>query len=85
MANVVIYSKVGCSFCENAKAFFKEQDIAFVIYMVDEDETKFKEMLDLSGGQRTVPQIFIDGQHIGGFERLMELHEQSKLNAMLCR
>jgi len=60
----------------NKGAEFKEIDVMF-------DPEQKREMLERSGGRRTVPQIFIDGRHIGGFDELSALDTSGKLDALL--
>lgn len=67
MANVTIYSTPTCHFCQRAKAFFKENDIAFTDYNVLEDEEKRQELVTKSG-QMGVPVIFIGDEMVIGFD-----------------
>ena len=83
MAEVVIYSTQICPYCERAKALLRHKKVDYTEIRVDQDETKKEEMLAKSNGQRTVPQIFINGQHIGGSDELYALHQQDKLDELL--
>lgn len=82
MAKVVIYSKASCPFCAMAKEFFQERNIPFEEIRIDLDETKLQEMMRLSN-RRTVPQIFINDQPIGGYDDLSALSKSGKLNELL--
>lgn len=83
MANVIIYSKQECPYCVHAKTLLHAKNIEYIEYKVDEDLARLKEMLALSNGRRTVPQIFINDQHIGGFDDLKALQESGELDAIL--
>jgi glutaredoxin 3 len=85
MATVVIYGTMSCPYCINAKELFKAKGVAFQEVLVDQDITKREEMLAKSEGRKTVPQIFIDGKHIGGFSDLKELDNSGKLDQLLNR
>jgi len=83
VANVEIYSKTFCSYCVRAKRLLESKRIAFTEYAVDSDAAKRQEMIQRANGRTTVPQIFIDGRHIGGCSDLMALESQGKLNGLL--
>lgn len=83
MPKIVIYSKEHCPFCDNAKELFNSKNLSFTEYKVDLEQDKLQEMLSKSNGLRTVPQIFINNEHIGGFDDLKILQEQGKLEKML--
>lgn len=82
MKEIVIYTTRICPYCVRAKSLldrkgFKYEEISA------EDESVRNEMLKKSGGMRTVPQIFIGDEHVGGCDELYELERQSKLDAMV--
>ncbi len=83
MPNVTIYSGPGCPYCDRAKALLKSKGIAFEDINVRVDAEKFDEMLAKSNGRKTIPQIFINGTHIGGCDDLYALNSAGKLDAML--
>jgi glutaredoxin 3 len=85
MAEVVMYTTAFCPFCLRAKALLKEKGVEFEEIDVMFDPAKRAEMTERSGGGRTVPQIFIDGTPIGGFDEMYELERQGRLNDMLGR
>jgi glutaredoxin-like YruB-family protein len=68
MANVTIYSTPTCVYCNAAKVFFKEKNVAYVEHNVAADQEKRKEMIDKSD-QMGVPVIDIDGQLVVGFNQ----------------
>jgi len=82
MVDVIIYSKANCPFCEMAKTLLASKKVAFKEVRVDLDDNIRDEMIRLSG-RRTVPQIFINGQSIGGYDDLATLEKSGKLNALL--
>lgn len=80
---ITIYSTMYCSYCERARALLTRKGIAFTEFKVDEDPARRDEMLRLSGGRRTVPQIFIGDRHIGGFDELYALERKGELDSLL--
>ncbi|MEO0819110.1 MAG: glutaredoxin 3 [Pseudomonadota bacterium] len=84
MSDVVIYAKDYCPFCRRAKALLAAKGVAFTEYEVTDDAARFAEMVERSG-RRTVPQIFIDGRHIGGSDDLAALEARGDLDPLLAR
>ena len=82
-AKVEIYSTEVCPYCVRAKDLLKRKGVEPVEYKVDRDDARREEMLARSGGRRTVPQIFINGQHVGGCDDLHALDAQGELERML--
>lgn len=82
MAVVVIYTTLQCPYCDRAKSLLSNKGIAFEEIRVDTNEKKRVEMMERSG-RRTVPQIFINDQSIGGFDALWALEQQGKLDQLL--
>lgn len=82
MATVVIYTTQYCPYCTQAKALLKHKGVAFQEVDVGEDAARRDQMIEESG-RRTVPQIFIDGDPIGGFDELRALDEEGKLDTLL--
>ena len=76
---VKIYSTAMCPFCDRAKMLLQKRDIKFTELKVDQDVKLFEEMLALSNGRRSVPQIFIDDKHIGGFDDLVDFDMEGGL------
>jgi len=83
MPQITVYSGPGCPYCERAKQLFKKKGVAFEDFDVRADESKLVEMMEKSNGKRTIPQIFIGGQHIGGCDDLYALENAGKLDALL--
>jgi glutaredoxin 3 len=83
MSDVTVYSGSNCPYCERAKALLKKKKAEFREFNVQQDETKLEEMLARSGGRKSVPQIFIDGKHVGGCDDLYALDSAGKLDALL--
>ena len=83
MAEVIVYSKSACPYCDRAKMLLNAKGVAFEERRVDLDPALLEEMLAKSGGRRTVPQIFINGEGIGGFDDLWALEQQNKLDPLL--
>ena len=75
-----IYSTAICPYCERAKMLLDKRNIEFEEYRVDLDEKVFSEMLNLSNGRQSVPQIFIDDQHVVGFDDLVDLDLEGGLD-----
>lgn len=82
MAKVIIYSKENCPYCQLAKGFFDARNIPFQEIRIDLDGKQRDEMIRLSN-RRTVPQIFINDQPIGGYDDLAELAKSGKLDGLL--
>ncbi len=83
MPNIEVYSKKDCPFCHKAKELLREKGQSFIEIDVEKDQEKLKEMLKRSRGRKTVPEIFIDGQLIGGFDELRDLANSGKLDPLL--
>jgi len=83
MANIEIYSSGHCVFCIMAERFFKGKDLPYTVYRVDADQQTREEMEVRSNGHRTVPQIFINDHHIGGYTDLAQLDRDGKLEPLL--
>ena len=82
-AKVEIYTRAGCSFCRRAKRVLEGKGVAFTEFRVDEDEAALNTMIERSNGRRTVPQIFIDGDPIGGMDGMQALARAGALDARL--
>ena len=83
MAKVTIYTGIMCGFCERAKDFLKEKGIDFTEINIFTNPDKKNEMIKLSGGRQTVPQIFIGRSHVGGWDDLYELYSKGNLDELL--
>lgn len=83
MAKVEIYTKAFCGYCHRAKALLERKQIAFEETDITLGGPHRAEMIQRAGGQTTVPQIFIDGTHVGGSDDLAALDRAGKLDALL--
>lgn len=83
MAKVEIYTTPICGYCARAKGLLRNKGVAFAEIDVMGDGAKREEMVRRANGRRTVPQIFIDGRHVGGCDDLYELESAGKLDPML--
>jgi glutaredoxin 3 len=83
LAKVEIYTKDWCPYCVRAKRLLAEFGAELVEYAVDMGGDKKGEMIQRAGGRTTVPQIFIDGRHIGGCDDLFALDRSGKLADLL--
>ena len=82
MAKVLIYSTKVCPYCVRAKSLLDAKGVSYDEILIDTDDAARAEMMEKSG-RRTVPQIFIDGQSVGGFDDLYALDKVGKLDDML--
>jgi glutaredoxin 3 len=80
---VEIYTKWGCPYCTRAKGLLGTKHVDFTEYDVTMGGPKKAEMLNRAPGRTTVPQIFINGQHVGGSDDLHALEAAGKLDALL--
>jgi glutaredoxin 3 len=80
---IVVYSTPFCGYCGAAKRLLasKGHEVTEIDVMFDPEQRA--KMMEKSGGRRTVPQIFIDGRHIGGFEDLSALEQSGELDQLL--
>ena len=76
MANVEIYTTIMCGFCTAAKRLLDSKGIEFIEKDLSSDQEARVQMIDRSGGRRSVPQIFINGEHIGGCDDLYALEQE---------
>jgi glutaredoxin 3 len=84
MAKIEIYTTPWCGYCARAKALLERKGAAYEETDVMEDSVKRTEMRQRSR-RTTVPQIFINGQHIGGSDELAELEQAGKLDSLLAQ
>jgi glutaredoxin 3 len=83
MARILLYTTEYCGFCRAAKSLLRSKGLEFEEIDVAFDPNKRAEMVQLAGGARTVPQIFIHGRHVGGYIELAALDRAAKLDAWL--
>ncbi|WOI55974.1 glutaredoxin 3 [Palleronia sp. LCG004] len=83
MARIEIYTTPLCGFCHAAKRLLTNKDASYAEIDVSGDPERRQEMMKRANGRHTVPQIFIDDAHVGGFDDLSALERDGKLDPML--
>ncbi|WP_201314876.1 glutaredoxin 3 [Dyella sp. EPa41] len=83
MPKIEVYSTAVCPYCVSAKNLLKSKGLEWTEVRVDTDPAQREAMLARSGGRRTVPQIFINGHHVGGFDDLAAADRNGKLAQLL--
>ena len=83
MSKVEIYTWSTCPFCIRAKALLTKKGIDFTEYCIDGDNIAREAMAERAQGRRSLPQIFIDDNPIGGCDELHALESAGKLDALL--
>ena len=83
MKNVTVYMGPRCAFCDAAKRLLTRNNITYKEINIALEEGKMDEMLKKSNGKRTIPQIFFDDQHIGGYDEARALEKENKLQELL--
>lgn len=78
MTEIVIYTKSSCGYCFAAKNLLRQAGLPFTEIAVDRDPERLAEMIDRSQA-RTVPQVFVDDEPIGGYEQLAQLLRSGRL------
>lgn len=82
-ARVEVYTWRYCSYCMAAKRLLQKKGAAFTEHAIDGDDEARDEMTRRAGGRRTLPQIFINGQAVGGYMELQRLEQAGRLDALL--
>ncbi|SKB14306.1 glutaredoxin 3 [Planktothrix sp. PCC 11201] len=82
-ANIEIYTWRTCPFCIRAKELLKSKGLDFTEYSIDGDEVARDKMAQRANGRRSLPQIFINNQYIGGCDDIYALDRQGKLDPLL--
>ncbi len=83
MKKVLIYTGPLCNFCSAAKHLLNKKKISYEEIDIGYDEQKKEEMLKKSNGAKTIPQIFIEEKHIGGYVELKALENKGELDKLL--
>ncbi|HEY3908686.1 MAG TPA: glutaredoxin 3 [Stellaceae bacterium] len=83
MAEVELYTTMFCPYCSRARALLQRKGVAFVDIDVGEHPERRPEMVRRAGGRTTVPQIFINGEHVGGCDDLVALDRAGRLDPKL--
>ena len=79
MKKITIYTGPVCNYCDAAKRLFKRNSLEFSEIDVSSGPEVLNEMINKSNGKRTIPQIFFDDEHIGGYVEIRELEKGKKL------
>lgn len=80
---ILVYSTPFCAYCGAAKRLLAGKGVEVTEIDVMFDPEQRRQMVEKSGGRRTVPQIFIDGRHIGGFDELSAVEASGELDRLL--
>ena len=83
MKKVVIYTGPMCNYCSAAKHLLNKKKVSYEEIDIGYDEKKREEMLKKSNGMKTIPQIFIEEKHIGGYVELKALENKGELDSLL--
>jgi glutaredoxin 3 len=83
MARVEIYTRIFCGYCTSAKRLLDGKGVAYEEHDISLGGPQRAEMIQRAGGRATVPQIFIDGAHVGGCDDLHDLERDGRLDPML--
>jgi len=83
MAQVELYTTMWCPYCARAKALLEKKGVAYTEIDIMDEPNRRGEMVQRAGGRTSVPQIFIDGEHIGGSDDLVALDRSGGLDPKL--
>lgn len=83
MPKIEIYTKATCGYCRRAKMVLEENDADFEEIPIDREPEQRHIMIERAGGRSTVPQVFIGGLHVGGYDELRALDEAGRLDELL--
>ena len=83
MPNVVLYTTEHCPYCIRARLLLDKKQVEYTDIRIDDHPEKRDEMLAIANGRTTVPQIFIDDFHVGGFDDMAELDVLGELDEKL--
>lgn len=82
-AKVEIYTWSTCPFCIRAKALLDKKGVEYTEYCIDGDEAARMKMAQRANGRRSLPQVFVNDQHLGGCDDIYALNAQGKLDPLL--
>ena len=83
MAKIEVFTKFFCPYCTRAKALLDRKGVEYQEIDLTTDRAGFDAMVARTGGARTVPQIFIDGKHVGGSDDLAALEAKGQLDPLI--
>lgn len=84
MSKVEIYTTQWCPYCHAAKSLLEEKGVAYKEVDAEDPEIRMA-MVQRARGRRTVPQIFIDETHVGGYDEMAALERRGQLDPLLSR
>ena len=82
---ILVYTSDNCSFCNLAKDLLKNKKLNFKEINISKDNNLKKKMMEETNGLMTVPQIFINSKHIGGYDELNNLENSKKLDILISK
>ena len=83
MKNITVYSGPMCNFCDAAKRLLARNNLDYTEIDISTKEGLREEMTKKANGRRTIPQIFFDDHHVGGYQELRALEKEEKLEGLL--
>ena len=83
MKKILMYSGRMCNFCEAAKRLLDRNNLKYEVIDISNGDGIRDEMIKKSNGKRTIPQIFFNDYHVGGYQELRELEKENKLQELL--
>ena len=83
MKKILMYSGPMCNFCEAAKRLLDRNNLKYEVIDISSGDGIRDEMIKKSNGKRTIPQIFFDDHHVGGYQELRELEKSNQLLKLL--
>ena len=83
MKKIIMYTGPSCNFCDAAKRLFSRNNIEYQEIDISSKAGLMDEMIKKSNGRRTIPQIFFDDHHVGGYQELRALEKENKLKEFL--
>ena len=83
MKNIIMYTGPLCNFCDAAKRLFARNNLTYTEIDISTKDSLREEMIKKANGKRTIPQIFFDDHHVGGYVELRALEKENKLIDLL--
>ncbi len=83
MAEIIIYTTNYCPYCVKVKQLLRKKGVEFEEIDLTNDDAGRVELVEKSGGRKTVPQVFVNGQHVGGCDDLFALDAKGELDTLL--
>ena len=89
MTRIEVYSSPFCRYCWRARAILRKKEVVFELIRIPlilgwkPSVRNFREMVERTGGETTIPQIFVDGQHLGDEETMAALEREGRLDTAL--